>query len=93
MTSFVTTLDDKWIKDPNNFKTAKAFVSFIASGISGRERGSKPSQSSVIQCWKNLIAGWKWDKRGLIDPEVKTSMRSVSLHQFPVFKSVLLTSL
>jgi hypothetical protein len=59
MTSFVTTLDDKWINDSNNLKTTKALVSFIASGIPGRERGSKPNQSSVIQSWKNLTAGWK----------------------------------
>jgi hypothetical protein len=93
MTSFVTTLDNDWIKDPNNFRTAKAFVSFIASGIPGRERGSKPSQSSVIQSWKNLTAGWKWDRRGSIKPEVKTSTRNVSLHQVSVFERVLLTSL
>lgn len=92
MTSFVTTLDDKW-KDPNNFKTAKAFVSFIAPGIPGRERGSKPGQSPVIQSWKNPAAGWKWDRRGSFDLEVKTSMRNVSLYQFLVFESVLLTPL
>ncbi|GLB36079.1 hypothetical protein LshimejAT787_0303670 [Lyophyllum shimeji] len=40
---FLTSLDDEWVKDPNDLRTSKAFVSFIASGIPGRERGSKPS--------------------------------------------------
>ncbi|KAF8644308.1 hypothetical protein AX16_008555 [Volvariella volvacea WC 439] len=55
---FLTSLDDDWVKDPNDLRTAKAFVSFIASGIAGRERGSKPAQSSVVQCWKNLTADY-----------------------------------
>ncbi|THH17986.1 hypothetical protein EW146_g2912 [Bondarzewia mesenterica] len=73
---FLTSLDDDWVEDPNDLRTAKAFVSFIASGIPGRERGSKPSQSSVVQSWKNLTASWKWARRGCIEPEVKTSTRN-----------------
>ncbi|KAJ7648133.1 hypothetical protein FB45DRAFT_1102841 [Roridomyces roridus] len=74
--AFITTLNDSWVKDPNDYRTAKAFASFIATGIPGKEHGSKPSQTSVVQCWKNLTAGWKWDRRGHIDPEVKTSTRN-----------------
>ncbi|KAG6901097.1 hypothetical protein C0995_000798 [Termitomyces sp. Mi166 len=84
--AFVTTLDDAWVRDPNDYRTAKAFASFIATGIPGKEHGSKPSQTSVVQCWKNLTAGWRWDRRGHIDPEVKTSTRNVSsgsLHRIP----------
>ncbi|KAF9645059.1 hypothetical protein BDM02DRAFT_3190050 [Thelephora ganbajun] len=83
---FLTSLDDDWVKDPNDLRTAKGFVSFIASDIPGRERGSKPSQSSVTQ-------NWKWARRGCIKPEVKTSTRNASLGRVSVSESVLLTSL
>jgi hypothetical protein len=75
--SFLTSLDNDWVKDPNDLRIAKALVGFIASGIVGRERGSKPTQSSVVQSWKNLTASWKWAGCGCIEPEVKTSMRNV----------------
>jgi hypothetical protein len=38
MTGFLTTLDDDdYAKDPNDLRTAKAFVSFIASVHPGQE--------------------------------------------------------
>ena len=37
MNSFLTTLDDSWDKDPNDFRTSKAFASFVAFGTVGNE--------------------------------------------------------
>jgi hypothetical protein len=36
MISFLTSLDDDWVKDPNDLRTTKTFVSItLASGILG----------------------------------------------------------
>lgn len=78
MNNFITTLDDGWAKDPNDFRTSKAFVNFVALGIVGKERGSKPSLSSVVQVYKNFTAGWKWDRRGRVKPEVISSTRNTN---------------
>ncbi|KAG6839458.1 hypothetical protein C0991_002387 [Blastosporella zonata] len=82
MISFATTLQKGWANDPNNnLGTSKAFAYFLASGIPGRERGSKPSQSSVVQAWKNLTAGWPFDNRGEICPVAKNIIK----RELPLF--------
>lgn len=78
ITSFATTLEDDWVNDPNDLRTSKAFAYFLASGVPGRKRGSKPSLSSVLQVWKNPSAGWPFDNRGDIFPGTKTTLRNVS---------------
>ncbi|KAH9943022.1 uncharacterized protein BXZ73DRAFT_74085 [Epithele typhae] len=66
-----------WVKDPNGHKTTKAFTSLIATGIPGKEHGSTRSQTSAMQGWTNLTAGWlRWDRCGSMDPKVKTSTRN-----------------
>ena len=61
------------MKHPNNFSTSEAFVNlnFIASGILGKEPGSKPFLNTVVQLYKNFATRWKWGRRGRIDPEVR----------------------
>ncbi|KAJ4469605.1 hypothetical protein J3R30DRAFT_3303908 [Lentinula aciculospora] len=94
MLSFATTLKNGWVNDPNDLRTSKAFAYFLASGIPGRERGSIPSQSSVLQVWKNLTAGWPFDNRGNIHPDAKTTIRNfiqgevTEVFQLPLRKRV-----
>jgi hypothetical protein len=45
----------------------------------GKEHGSKPSLSTVVQVYKNFTAGWKWNGRGRISLDVMSSTRNVSL--------------
>ena len=59
---------------PQDVQSLRLFPGFGDSW----ERGPKPCQSSDLQVWKNLTAGWPFDNRGDIHPDVKTTIRNVS---------------
>ena len=76
MTSFVFHEPDA---SPNDILTSKKFVRELGYGLQGRESGTQACLSTVVQAYKNLIAGWSWDGRGKFDDEVVRTISNVSV--------------